>query len=247
MVFPFFELPREIRDAIYARTITDYKEISIPQTDDDTRTYTFDAPLPALLRCNRKLKKEYDESLPQKRRLLVRGADSDNWPGYPDINQHLARTIDECTVFIHNGCLCDSLTEDERAEQDLPPWPCDGVDFLATYKEALANFVPQFRRVRKVHLRIGIYGSDEVKHDVQDLHGLAPRLGHSAAFAILWVVWFWYTELSRISNCVDAEASRNTTRTVFTVFTRMMARLSRKWPTYMRPGSSPKAGKLDLL
>ena len=114
--------------------------------------------------------------------MLVLGADSDNWLGYPDIDEHLAHTVDECTVFIHNGCLCDNMEPEERAERELSAWQCDGEDFFETYNEALPRFLGQFPRLQDVRLRVGLYGSDEVKHDTEDLYGDPPQLQHTAGF-----------------------------------------------------------------
>ena len=178
--FRLFDLPRELRDEIYRRLITPIKEIQHGADEQDTGTYTFDAPILAVLLSNLQLSSEYRDLLPQRRKLLLQGAKCDYWTGYHPVPQSLANVISDITVFMHIVCYCDNLEEEEY--EDQLNYPCDASIQCHGYTYDLESYLNHYPNVETVHVKMCMFRREDGVNDRPREPPEPPQLSHTVGF-----------------------------------------------------------------
>lgn len=181
--FRFFDLPRELRDVIYDLLILPTKTVSEGVDENDTTSVVTDIPIPNLLLVNKQLHAEYSDLLPKFRTLHVLGGHCTYWSSYPDISGPLARSINKCIVYIHVECYCDNMSDGEQDQYEELGIECDAVDFLHYYRDALQPFLSQFANLESVHLRLGLWGSQQADAERREgSSGISDLLNHTQGF-----------------------------------------------------------------
>lgn len=183
--FRFFDLPRELRDVIYDLLILPTKTISEGIDENDTTCVATNVPTPALLRISKQLHAEYSDLVPKFRTLHILGGHCTYWSGYPDINGLLAHSVDRCLVYIHVECYCDNMSDGEREEHQYDELgiECDAVDFLHNYRDALQPFLSQFPYLESAHLRVGLWGSEQLDDECRKgSSGIGDLVNHTQGF-----------------------------------------------------------------
>ncbi|EME80906.1 uncharacterized protein MYCFIDRAFT_85149 [Pseudocercospora fijiensis CIRAD86] len=177
--FNFFGLPREVRDSIY-----DYLTVEAPINVaiwlihlPHAFAYVLNAPRPSLLQVSSPLRAEYMQQVEEKSSLRIIGPTSDGAIAalLTKVIRPFSDIIERCEIFMpitcHDCREWDNHESRGRVEEDSDsdagsgfgggPSFCGAYDLLSFYTTLLATkFLPNFRKLHTIHLRIGMVLSD---------------------------------------------------------------------------------------
>ncbi|KXT01703.1 hypothetical protein AC578_2799 [Pseudocercospora eumusae] len=177
--FNFFGLPREVRDLIY-----DYLTVEAPINVaiwlihlPHAFAYVLNAPRPSLLQASSNLCAEYLQQVEENTLLRIVGPTTDGAIAalLTKVIRPFSEIIERCDIFMPITCH-DCRNRDDhdsrgRVEQDTDSDAgsdygggsgfCGAYDLLSFYTTLLATkFLPNFRKLHTIHLRIGMILSD---------------------------------------------------------------------------------------